>query len=112
MMPLAMRLAAAGRAVPAAHLPQCQALPYTLHVPAHQGRWLGGQFSRRNSRAGYPNAAFCCTSCSASTGGRGGRGENLCRNLEPVRQPATSPHQHLAVSRGGFLTCPLGAIHG
>lgn len=87
-------------------------LPYTSAAPAKQGHGFDSPTTRRNSRAGYPNAAFCCAVRFAFYGRACGEG----RESLPVPCSGLSTPHVLSPSfdseGGRFQTCQQGAIHG
>ena len=86
--------------------------PYTSAAPAQQGHGFDSPKQRRNSRAGYPIAAFCCAVRFAFNGRACGEG----RKSLPVPLPGLSTPHVLSPSfdseGGRFQTCRKGAIHG
>ena len=103
---------AGGKSESAHPLRRSGVLPYTSAAPAHQGHGFDSPTNRRSSRAGYPNAAFCCAVRFAFYGRACGEG----RKLLPVPIPGLSTPHVLSPSfdseGGRFQTCRIGAIHG
>lgn len=87
-------------------------LPYTLPVPAQQGRGFDSPKQRRSSRAGYPNAAFCCVVRFAFYGRACGEGRESLPVPLPGLSPRTSCHPRLTARAAGFRPVAKEPIHG